>query len=210
MEREDVTAAQARTLLVDKTRLSFLVPAWPQVTYARPDGAIFLWYPGNAVVLQGRWEIRENVTDYMRAGELLRSLKSADVCFQYGANTYNPATAQRRQLQLHAAAGAATRPPGSASRRRLRPVPPPRSALRAGPGSHHLRGAEGARRGAARRCPGTGCGAVMGTSRRALLHVFAVLALAAGAAAGTRPACAQPAGSFGGAETAGGLPGSQG
>ena len=33
----------------------------------------------------------------------------------------------------------------------------------------------------------------MGTSRRALLHVFAVLALAAGAAAGTRPACAQPA-----------------
>jgi hypothetical protein len=95
MEREDVTAAQARTLLVDKTRLSFSSQHGPQVAYARPDGAIFLWYPGNAVVLQGRWEIRENVTDYMRAGELLRSLKSADVCFQYGANTYNPATAQR-------------------------------------------------------------------------------------------------------------------
>ena len=103
MEREDVTAAQARTLLVDKTRLSFSSQHGPQVAYARPDGAIFLWYPGNAVVLQGRWEIRENVTDYMRAGELLRSLKSADVCFQYGANTYNPATAQR------AAASAACR-----------------------------------------------------------------------------------------------------
>ena len=95
MEREDVTAAQARAFLADKTRLSFSAQHGPQVSYGRPDGAIFLWYPGNAVVLQGRWEVRETVTDYMRAGELLRSLKSADVCFQYGANTYNPATGQR-------------------------------------------------------------------------------------------------------------------
>ena len=95
MEREDVTAAQARAFLVDKTRLSFSAQHGPQVAYARPDGAVFLWYPGNAVVLQGRWEVRENVTDYIRAGELLRSVKSADVCFQYGANTYSPATGQR-------------------------------------------------------------------------------------------------------------------
>jgi hypothetical protein len=94
-EREDVTAAQARAFLADKTRLSFSSQHGPQVAYARPDGAIFLWYPGNAVVLQGRWEVRENVTDYVRAGQVLRSLKSADVCFQYGANTYNPATGQR-------------------------------------------------------------------------------------------------------------------
>ena len=91
MAREDVTAAQARAFLVDKTRLSFSPQHGPQVSYSRPDGAIFLWYPGNAVVLQGRWEIRETITDY----QLLRSLKSADVCFQYGANTYNPATGRR-------------------------------------------------------------------------------------------------------------------
>jgi hypothetical protein len=95
MQRTDVTTAEVRAFLVDKTRLSFSSQHGPQVAYARPDGAIFLWYPGNPVVLQGRWKVRENVTDYMRGGELLRSLKSADVCFQYGGNTYNPATEQR-------------------------------------------------------------------------------------------------------------------
>lgn len=46
------------------------------------DGAVFLWYPGNRVVVVGRWAI-ESYPNQPGA---------ARICFQYGANTFNPAT----------------------------------------------------------------------------------------------------------------------
>ncbi|WP_316356105.1 hypothetical protein [Devosia sp.] len=49
-----------------------------QVEYLSQRGRTFLWYPGNDVVLDGRWK---------RDGD--------DLCFQYGENTYNPATGQQ-------------------------------------------------------------------------------------------------------------------
>jgi len=46
-----------------------------QIEYLSEGGKAFLWYPGNASILEGRWK---------RQG--------ADICFAYGENTYNPAT----------------------------------------------------------------------------------------------------------------------
>lgn len=48
-----------------------------QVEYLARNGKSWLWYPGNEVILEGRWK---------RQG--------GDMCFAYGANTYNPATGQ--------------------------------------------------------------------------------------------------------------------
>ena len=46
-----------------------------QIEYVTTSGKAFLWYPGNDVILEGRWK---------REGE--------NICFAYGENTYNPAT----------------------------------------------------------------------------------------------------------------------
>ncbi|WP_240231574.1 hypothetical protein [Devosia lacusdianchii] len=46
-----------------------------QVEYLSTRGKAYLWYPGNAVILEGRWK-REGT----------------NICFAYGENTYNPVT----------------------------------------------------------------------------------------------------------------------
>jgi hypothetical protein len=59
-----------------------------QVEYLDSDGRCYLWYPGNAVVLVGRWRCDES-----------------RVYFQYGVNTYNPVTgAIGGQWESHAIA----------------------------------------------------------------------------------------------------------
>jgi hypothetical protein len=58
-----------------KTRLTYMPTHATQVSYSRADGQIFLWYPGNHVVLEGKWEARPSA-----------------ICFRYGTNTRNPAT----------------------------------------------------------------------------------------------------------------------
>jgi len=46
-----------------------------QVEYLSRQGEAFLWYPGNSVILAGRWK---------REG--------SSICFAYDGNTYNPVT----------------------------------------------------------------------------------------------------------------------
>ena len=46
-----------------------------QVEFLSSEGEAFLWYPGNRVILAGRWK-RER----------------SNVCFAYDGNTYNPVT----------------------------------------------------------------------------------------------------------------------
>jgi hypothetical protein len=60
---------------INKTRVSFGPGHGTQVSYMRGDGAVFLWYPGNRVVLRGHWRIEDR-----------------KICFRYGPNTYNPVT----------------------------------------------------------------------------------------------------------------------
>jgi hypothetical protein len=49
-----------------------------QVEYVAQDGKTYLWYPGNTNILKGQWKIEDG-----------------NMCFNYGANSYNPVTKQR-------------------------------------------------------------------------------------------------------------------
>jgi hypothetical protein len=49
-----------------------------QIEYLSPGGGAWLWYPGNARILPGRWK---------RAG--------ADICFAYTGGSHNPVTGHR-------------------------------------------------------------------------------------------------------------------
>ncbi|WP_425616383.1 hypothetical protein NA78x_000029 [Anatilimnocola sp. NA78] len=44
-----------------------------QIEYLDPGGRCYLWYPGNPVILVGKWRVSES-----------------SIYFQYGLNTYNP------------------------------------------------------------------------------------------------------------------------
>jgi hypothetical protein len=74
-----MSVVEARNYFVCKTHLTSSSGHGTQISYMRPNGVVSLWYPGNAVVLQGSWRIGET------AGTPVASL-----CFRYGANTYNP------------------------------------------------------------------------------------------------------------------------
>lgn len=71
-------AAQAAKAIGGYTNMSHDSVHGTQVEYMTPDGRTFLWYSGNSIILPGKWK------------------KTGDqICFAYGANTYNPATGQR-------------------------------------------------------------------------------------------------------------------
>lgn len=57
------------------TNLSFDPGHGTQIEYVSPEGGAFLWYPGNDIILPGRWK-----------------LEGGQMCFNYGPNTYNPVT----------------------------------------------------------------------------------------------------------------------
>ena len=62
----------------------------PQVAYHSADGRVFLWYPGNAQVLPGRYELRT-----ADMGVTFNGFRMSDLprlCYKYGAGTFNPAT----------------------------------------------------------------------------------------------------------------------
>lgn len=48
-----------------------------QVEYVAPDGNAYLWYRGNTNILKGSWKVED-----------------ANMCFNYGPNSYNPVTKQ--------------------------------------------------------------------------------------------------------------------
>ena len=73
-------ATAARSYFSDTTLAKWDRQHGTQIEYLGADGSTALWYPGNPGPVTGRWEIR----DKGRGG--------ADICFRYGANTFNPAT----------------------------------------------------------------------------------------------------------------------
>jgi hypothetical protein len=77
-----MSVGAARAHFVNQTRVSFSSGHGTQVSYMAPNGMIYLWYPGNQIVLPGRWSIEPRPRGY------------ADLCFQYGPNTYNPVAGQ--------------------------------------------------------------------------------------------------------------------
>ena len=73
--------SEAHRYFSSKTRVSLDQGHGTQVSFTSADGRVFLWYPGNAVVLHGRWRIVD-------------AQGGAAICFLYGSNTYNPVTQQ--------------------------------------------------------------------------------------------------------------------
>ncbi len=61
-----------------KTKIFYERSHGIQVEYYSSSGGAYLWYPGNRGVVKGRWRRR-----------------GKQICFQYGANTYNPVTKKR-------------------------------------------------------------------------------------------------------------------
>jgi hypothetical protein len=79
-----------------KTITTFGASHGQQVSYLAPDGAVYLWYPGNAVILKGDWRVlsAEDTADIddPLEGEYRGNINAASLCFKYGANTFNPVT----------------------------------------------------------------------------------------------------------------------
>jgi hypothetical protein len=78
-----------RRALSNMTTLSLSAGHGPQISYRTVDGRVFLWYPGNRVVLRGRWDVNAvRIVDPWTgaARQVVR------VCYAYGRNTFNPVT----------------------------------------------------------------------------------------------------------------------
>jgi hypothetical protein len=69
--------AGAAPKLAGQTVMTYDPGHGTQVEYYDKSGGTWLWYPGNKVILPGRWK-----------------LEGANICFAYGENTYNPVTGQ--------------------------------------------------------------------------------------------------------------------
>jgi len=85
-----VDVAAAKAFVSNVTYRSFSWGHGNQIEHATADGRVFLWYPGNRVILPGKWKLLEVKID---TGFCIR--KRLKLCFLYGANTYNPVTGTR-------------------------------------------------------------------------------------------------------------------
>lgn len=72
------TPAAAAPPIGGYTNMSHDAGHGTQVEYLSPKGGAWLWYPGNAGIVAGKWK---------RSG--------AQICFAYGGNTYNPVTGHK-------------------------------------------------------------------------------------------------------------------
>ena len=92
------TAAEwGRRFLANKTLRHYSPQHGTQVEYHTADGRAFLWYPGNPIILAGRWRVEEipNAPKLWEtppgSGNIVeRTLFQP--CYRYGPNTYNPVT----------------------------------------------------------------------------------------------------------------------
>lgn len=90
--RGSVTVQEIRSALSDTTQVSFSGAHGTQAEYAGRDGRTYLWYPGNRLVLTGRWKAEPLFIEYAEDGKLIKRFENSKICFSYGADTYNPAT----------------------------------------------------------------------------------------------------------------------
>lgn len=96
------TAEQyARQVMANKTFRSYSPQHGTQLEYNAPDGRTYLWYPGNAVVLEGRWRVEPDphapklLETPPGSGNIVEGPPRFRRCYQYGSNTYNPVTGRR-------------------------------------------------------------------------------------------------------------------
>lgn len=75
-------ADAANGYLADTTLATWDRQHGTQIEYLGADGRTALWYPGNSGPVMGQWEIRD------------KGRGDAEICFRYGADTFNPVTGQ--------------------------------------------------------------------------------------------------------------------
>ncbi|SFL31653.1 hypothetical protein [Methylorubrum salsuginis] len=81
-----LSRAEAETSFVGKTRLVNAADRGVQVSYMAADGSVYLWFPGNPVVLRGTWTFEETGAYRPYAG---RPVSETSVCFTYGPGSVN-------------------------------------------------------------------------------------------------------------------------
>lgn len=81
-----MSAEAARAFFVDRTRVTSAGHLGSQISYMAPDGTAYLWFPGNAVILRGRWTMRNTGGYAAYAG---RPVARMSVCFDYGPGSVN-------------------------------------------------------------------------------------------------------------------------
>lgn len=94
VQNQSVSLSDAVTARSDTTHVSHDIQHGTQVSYSTADGRIYLWYPGNPQVLQGRWQACE-YSYTVRTGGAFGGQALATygiMCFEYGPGTFNPAT----------------------------------------------------------------------------------------------------------------------
>ena len=83
-------------------KLVYSSPARPikghgtQIEYGGPDGRVYLWCPGNQIVLTGQWRIETRSMDIGDKGAPKR-LDVAYTCFRYDTSGRNPMTGETGQ-----------------------------------------------------------------------------------------------------------------
>ena len=87
-----MSRAEAEASFVGKTRLVTAANRGVQVSYMAADGSIYLWFPGNPVVMRGAWTFEETGAYRPYAG---RPVSEISVCFTYGPGTVNAFDGQR-------------------------------------------------------------------------------------------------------------------
>lgn len=83
----------------DRTVMTHSPRHGTQVEYIAANGDSFLWYPGNDAILRGAfavlWENASAEIDDPQDGRYRGQVKLSYVCFRYGANSADPASARR-------------------------------------------------------------------------------------------------------------------
>ncbi|TBW37051.1 hypothetical protein EYW49_12950 [Siculibacillus lacustris] len=93
--RSEITTSDVKRFMSDTTYRSYSDGHGNQIEYATPGGRVFLWYPGNRVILPGHWKVVHEPIRVPTQGIDCRAPKLVQLCFQYGAETYNPVTGSR-------------------------------------------------------------------------------------------------------------------
>jgi hypothetical protein len=75
-----MSVEKAKATFVGRTRVISASSYGSQVAYMAPDGMVYLWFPGNRVILPGRWT-------FERGSFLFENW--VNLCFQYGPGTVN-------------------------------------------------------------------------------------------------------------------------
>jgi len=83
---------QAAAKRQNTTRVSYEPKHGTQVSFSMADGRIYLWYPGNDVVLPGEWRACEDRFSMTQPSTGTVMFPYGKVCFRYNSSTFNPVT----------------------------------------------------------------------------------------------------------------------